>query len=597
MKKCFIYYRVSSEKQTEKSGIERQEDTLRAYVERTGLCASMDESEAIEIHDSGVSAFKGINTSSAGQLGQWMDQVRAGMWDGSSLVVESIDRFSRQNPFTVMGYINELVSHQVTIHDVSLNMQINLANSALLPMVTMSAQRAYEESKLKSDRIRAGWAKKREQAFNKGTIVTNKRPAWIDVEDNRYVLNAKAEVVREIFRLYQTGLGTPTIAKILNERGSEWLLGRSVWRGEAVHKILRNRRVTGLISISEIIRDYNSTETPMTQKKYEMDVYPPVISTDEFELVQKMLVSRRSNAGRITGTENLVKNNIFSGVFRCATCGSVMYHNVVQAKRKPKNGDPKVEEYRYIRCMNERDGLCDNKSLRYEVLERFLIEHIRGLDFNQIIKPDEVNPQIELIRVQIEEEIKHIQEYEHGIERLKNSNRKIPFDVLTELEDSRARLNELQESASVFEEVHVDIDTLVNVDTNELYDVSNIEVRSRMERELSKILDTISLNRTGKQYVCTITYRSIEVIKHVLMITASKEPILVSNIGIFTNGDEVQYVTPSFGLITNGEIRLSTWGEPLSIVDYSLLLNYVDGIKGSEVVANWMRNNFNFISS
>ena len=183
----------------------------------------MDDPEPVIIAElGGSSAFKGLNMSE-GELGRWMDQVRAGMWDDSHLALERIDRFSRENPFTVVGYLAELDRHNITIHDVSLNMLINRSNSAMLPIVTMSAQRAYEKSKIKSGRIRDGWKRKREQAFNQGTIVTNKRPQWIDIVEDRYVLNDKVAIVREIFRLYQTGIGTPTITKMLNERGSEWL--------------------------------------------------------------------------------------------------------------------------------------------------------------------------------------------------------------------------------------------------------------------------------------------------------------------------------------------------------------------------------------
>lgn len=224
MKKCFIYHRVSSEFQLSRTGIQRQEDSLQAYVERTNLLADMEDPEPTIISDRGISAFKtNENNFSIGELGRWMDQVRDGMWDGSALVLESIDRFSRQNPFTVVAYLSELVSHNITIHDVSLSMLINRTNSAMLPIVTMSAQRAYEESKLKSDRIRDGWRRRRENAFNNGTIVTNKRPRWIDVKNDKYVLNDKVAIVREIFRLYKKGIGTSTIAKILNTRGEKWL--------------------------------------------------------------------------------------------------------------------------------------------------------------------------------------------------------------------------------------------------------------------------------------------------------------------------------------------------------------------------------------
>ncbi|PWW04960.1 recombinase family protein [Mangrovibacter plantisponsor] len=627
MKKCFIYHRVSSEQQRSGTGIERQEQNLNAYVERTNLLSEMDDPEAIIISDQGVSAFKGLNMSE-GELGRWMEQVRGGMWDDSHLVLESIDRFSRQNPFTVVAYLSELVNHNITIHDVSLNMLINRSNSAMLPLVTMSAQRAYEESKLKSDRIRDGWKRRRDQAFKQGTIVTNKRPQWIDVVDDRYVLNEKVAVVREIFRLYQTGIGTPTIAKMLNERGSEWLFESSrLWRGESIHKLLRNKRVTGSIFISEIIRDYNSTFNPVDQKLSEMDVYPIAISKEEFDLVQELLKSRRSGV-KVTGGKFLKKfydpdtnkpyldrdgnvielevdtgkeitqSNIFNGIFRCARCGEAMYHNVVVTKRDSKKRGKFTEEYRYIRCIAERDALCENKALQYEVVEKFVIEHIKNLDFTKILRPNENNPEIELVRLKIEEEEAHIEEYKQNIERYRNSGKKIPFAVWGELEESEDRLKELKVRQSTFTEVQVDTDYLRTVDPSVLFDVKNIEVRSRMAAELSKILDGIQLYRTGKHYVITINYKKVEVLKHVLFVEAKKVPELVSCVAIERFGDTVAYSTPSFCIAVEGGTSphlINVEGEPLSIIDWSLLLNYVDAVDPNDDVGIWMRDNMNFV--
>jgi len=604
MKKCFIYHRVSSEQQLFGTGIERQEQTLSAYVQQNNLCADMDELEPVVIADHGVSAFKGLNMSE-GNLGKWMTQVKDGMWDGSILVLESIDRFSRMNPFTVMGYLSELDKHNITIYDVSLGVRINRANSAMLPIVTMSAQRAYEESKLKSDRIRDGWKRKRTNAFNNGTIVTNKRPKWIDVVDNKYVLNDKAKVVKEIFRLYQSGIGCPTIAKILQDMGDEWQFDRP-WRSEAVHKVLRNRRVTGIIFISEIIRNYESTENPVDQKRYEMEVYPPVINVDEFELVQKILASRRPDAGRIRSrkvdddNQQLVKSNIFSGIFRCGRCGEPMFHNIVVTKRNPKNSEPKKEKYRYIRCLAERDNLCDNKALRYETVERFIIEHIKQLDFAKIIKPQDINPEVELVRLKIEEEKKHIREYEVGIERLKSAGKRIPFDTLVELEESNDRLKGLLQRQSTFNELHIDTDVLKNVDPALVYDVDNIEIRSRMEMEIAKLIDTITLDRDGKRYTITINYRNVDVLKYVLIIEARKEPVFISGVLIEKVGDTVLYQTPSFTL-SGGDGTMPQFKsineEPLSVIDYTLLMNYLASIEGAEAEEIWMRYNFNNLFS
>lgn len=603
MKKVFVYHRVSSDQQLDGSGIARQAELLEGYLERTGICAEMDDPAPVVLSDQGVSAFKGLNISE-GELGAWMEQVRNGMWDSSILVVESIDRFSRQNPFDVMGYINALMAHNVAIHDVMANIVISRSNSKDLPFVMMNAQRAYDESKYKSDRIRKGWAKKREHAFNKGTIVTNKRPQWIEVENDKYVLNHKAAVVKEIFSLYQTGMGCPTIAKQLQTKEGEQYKFNRPWTGELVHKILTNRRVTGKIFISEIIRNHDDIENPVTQKKYDMDVYPVVINEEEFELVQELLKSRRPNAGRVTvkkdGQEEvLIKSNLFSGIARCTECGGPMYHNVVRAKRTPKKGDPKIEEYRYIRCLNERDGLCENKAMTYETVERFVVEHLLGMDLNTVIKEQEFNPEIEVIRIQIDQVKDQITNYENGIERRKSAGKAVSFEMREELDDAKLELEQLLARQASLATVQVDVPVLQDVNVTELYDVNNVDIRTRYENELNKIVSNIRLKRNGKSYTIDINYKQNELKRHVLFVeNKKKEQTLISEVIIEDVDGAKFYYTPSFMImLKDGEIRFQQTNEDLSIIDYSLLLNYIDAVDRNDAVGVWMRNQFNFLTS
>ena len=601
VKKIFLYHRVSSDQQLDGSGIARQAELLQGYLERTGICAEMDDPNPVVLSDQGVSAFKGLNISQ-GELGVWMEQVRDGMWDSSILVVESIDRFSRQNPFDVMGYINALMAHNVAIHDVMANIVISRSNSKDLPFVMMNAQRAYDESKYKSDRIRKGWAKKREQAFNDGTIVTNKRPQWIDIVDNKYILNHKAAVVKEIFELYKTGLGCPTIAKELQKKAGEQYQFSRAWTGELVHKILTNRRVTGKIFISEIIRNHDDLDNPVAQKKYNMDVYPVVINEDEFEAVQELLKSRRPNAGRITVKKNgiddtLIKNNLFSGIARCMDCDGPMYHNVVISKRTPKKSAPRIDEYRYIRCMAERDGLCDNKAMNYETVERFVVEHLIGLDISTVIKKQKFNPELEVIKVIIDQVRDQIANYENGIERRKSAGKPISFEMREELDDAKSELERLLARQASLATVHVDVPVLKNVDVNELFNVNNVDMRTRYENELNKIVSAIRLKRIGNSYVIDIKYKMNELKSHLLFVKHTKnEQALISDVIIENIDGNILYSTPSFLItVSDGKISFQQSKSELSIIDYSLLLNYVDSIKSSEQVATWMRKNQNFL--
>ncbi|MGU5918278.1 recombinase family protein [Klebsiella quasipneumoniae subsp. similipneumoniae] len=468
----------------------------------------------------------------------------------------------------------------------------------------MNAQRAYDESKYKSDRIRKGWAKKREQAFNKGTIVTNKRPQWIEVEKDKYVLNEKAAVVKEIFALYQTGMGCPTIAKQLQRKEGEQYKFNRPWTGELVHKILTNRRVTGKIFISEIIRNHDDIENPVTQKKYDMDVYPVVINEEEFELVQELLKSRRPNAGRVTvkkdGQEEvLIKSNLFSGIARCTECGVPMYHNVVRAKRTPKKGDPKIEEYKYIRCLNERDGLCENKAMAYETVERFVVEHMLGMDLSTVIKEQEFNPEIEVLRIQIDQVKDQITNYQNGIERRKSAGKPISFDMREELDDAKSELERLLAQQASLATVQVDVPVLQDVNVTELYDVNNVDIRTRYENELNKIVSNIRLKRNGTSYIIDINYKQNKLKRHVLFVeNKKKEQTLISEVIIEDVDGSKFYYTPSFMIILkDGEIRFQQTNEDLSIIDYSLLLNYIDAVDRNDAVGVWMRNQFNFLTS
>lgn len=600
MSKIFLYQRVSSDKQTDGTGLERQGERVLDYATTRNLMNRVDEPEPVVISDNGLSAFKGLHMSE-GQLGVWFEQARAGRWNGSHLVVESIDRFSRENPFTVVRYLGELVDRNITIHDVSLGLEINRANSGMLGMVTMSAQRAYEESKIKSDRIRDGWKRKRENAFNNGTVVTNKRPQWIDVVDDKYVLNHKAAVIKEIFRLYQTGMGCPTIAKELQKKeGGEWKFDRE-WSGEHVYKILKNRRVTGSIFISEIIRNHDDVDNPVTQKKYLMDVYPVVISTEEFDLVQKLLTSRRPNAGRTKTKKSgdIVKSNIFSGIFRCY-CGQAMFHNIVRTKREPVKSEKRTDEYRYIRCIVMRDGLCDNGAMDYDVVERLIVGRIRKMDFTSIIKPEEVNPEVEITRLKILEVKAHIEEFELGIQRIKNSGKKVSFTMLEELEESQNELAELEEKQESFDLGSIDLDVLKDFDPEELHNVKNVAIRSRFENELSKVVEKIELRRSENVYIATISYRSTDMIRHVLVMENLKKKgyHLRCDIQIIQEGDTIHYGCDSFVLSSvNGSMpRIGFYEEePLNMIEYVTLQTVLEFERNSGIIVTWMRNQFNFL--
>src|SRR4051794_2488645 len=90
--RAFSYVRFSTPEQSKGGSLKRQMGLSLAYCKRKGL--TLDES--FTLHDLGVSAFRGTNAEQ-GHLAAFLEAVRIGRVPaGSFLIVESVDRISRQ---------------------------------------------------------------------------------------------------------------------------------------------------------------------------------------------------------------------------------------------------------------------------------------------------------------------------------------------------------------------------------------------------------------------------------------------------------------------------------------------------------------------
>src|SRR5437588_1867563 len=89
---AYSYIRMSTDVQLKGDSLRRQLEKSRAYAESHNL----ELVEDFRLEDLGVSAFKGANADN-GALGKFLEAVRANaIQKGSYLLVESLDRLSRQ---------------------------------------------------------------------------------------------------------------------------------------------------------------------------------------------------------------------------------------------------------------------------------------------------------------------------------------------------------------------------------------------------------------------------------------------------------------------------------------------------------------------
>lgn len=204
--KAYSYIRMSTDGQLKGDSLRRQTAASQQYAAEHGL------ELAPPIEDIGVSGFRGSNRE-FGNLARFLDQVERGLIErGSYLIVESLDRLSRQNvfqAFTLLGQIIQRGVKVVTLMDGQTYDEKSLAeNQGQIFLALGSMLRAHEESRVKSKRIAATWVQKRSEAQTKK--LTAIVPAWLQLSADRKRIEVRpqrAAIVLEIFGLARDGYG------------------------------------------------------------------------------------------------------------------------------------------------------------------------------------------------------------------------------------------------------------------------------------------------------------------------------------------------------------------------------------------------------
>lgn len=368
---AYSYVRMSTDAQLKGDSLRRQVELSRAYAEQHDLQLVED----FKLHDIGVSAFKGDNAAT-GALSRFLDAVTSGkVTKGSYLLVESLDRLSRDKITAAMQLFLSITENGVNIVTLSDN-QVYRADNTDFPQLVYSMaimSRANEESRIKSQRVGAAWKNKRELATAKK--LTSMVPNWLRLLPDRTSFEAipdRAETVKRIYRWAADGHGTYSITQMLNAEGVPAFGRSNGWNESYIEKILKNRAVLGeyqphskiegkRIAIGDVIAGY----------------YPRIVDEDLFLVVQ---AGRRSRATFGGGRKGEGLKNLFTHIATCAYCGAPM--RMVDKGKPPKGG-------RYLKCSAGVRGLdCTRKSWRYEDFERSFLFLAREVDLASVMNAE-----------------------------------------------------------------------------------------------------------------------------------------------------------------------------------------------------------------
>lgn len=362
--KAYSYVRFSSPEQVRGDSERRQTELAERYAQDHGL--ELDHS--LSFADLGVSAFQNKNAKN-GALRAFLDAVEDGtIPHGSYLLVESLDRLSRDQILAAQGLFMQIMAtgiSLVTLIDKRVYSTEGLNSNPtdlIISIVTM--MRAHDESLTKSRRLIAVHERKRALLVNGDKLTkpyTKMLPAWLtwDAEAGAYALiPQKASIVRMMFEKADQGWGLFRLTRWLNETYPKPIGGAEHWRQAYVRRILTNPAAVGTFVPHKQVRN----EAGLRRRKALAPVaglWPAVVEREVYERVLGRLsttAARGRNA--VVETKSLV-----AGVLKCARCGG----SFVRVSKPSRRGS-----YVYLVCSraNAKAAGCTFRAVRYDHVER-----------------------------------------------------------------------------------------------------------------------------------------------------------------------------------------------------------------------------------
>ncbi len=311
------YYRFSSREQAEGTSIARQREDCATFAASKGWTI-IDERI-----DEGRSAWTGSNRE-FGDLGQFEEEVRAGQHHGRILLVERLDRISRQGYDETSDFVKLLTRNGVSVATVD-EAEFYEAGKRLdtLQVIKMllKAEVAHEESAKKSQRLLRKYELRRAEAQLSGKALTKNLPAWLEVgrDGKPKIKEQRDQVIRRIFELADAGEGSLTITRKINAEFEPWraLNGTTTmqWNRSRITRILKDRQVTG-----EYQPMSRSNGKSVVNGEPWPNYFPAIVDHETFARVQAASEVRQSPVNR----RSTVVANLFAGLLRCGHCNSWM---------------------------------------------------------------------------------------------------------------------------------------------------------------------------------------------------------------------------------------------------------------------------------
>lgn len=309
------YCRVSSDSEDQLHSFAAQ---IRYYTEYTQRDPKY---RLVDIYaDEGIT---GTSMEKRNEFHRLLRDCKKGLID--RIIVKSVSRFAR-NTEELLATLRMLSEYEVSVYFEEQGIDTAMMNSEMI--VTFPGMAAQQESVAISANMRWSYKKRMESGeFNCCS------PAYgFNLVNGQLEINkSEAAVVQRIFNLYLQGIGTISIANMLNDEGIARRYNQKKWYASSIRYILNNERYMGDVLLqksctTESLPFKKVTNIGQQPQYYVENSNPAIVSRETYQAVQSLQRERRTNTVRQKSVYPL------TGILRCPECGRAFRRQIVREK-------------------------------------------------------------------------------------------------------------------------------------------------------------------------------------------------------------------------------------------------------------------------
>lgn len=510
----YSYSRFSNIRQEKGRSLARQ----KKFIDEVSAKFNLKINKDLVMTDRGLSAFHGHHKTK-GALGVFLAAVEKQLIKpGSVLIVESLDRLSREQPYIAQATLASLVNADivvVTAADEKIYSKETMAKDPLGTMIlsVLEMVRAHKESLRKTEAS---------IDFLHGQIATHEEggvsdlagplPFWISRKQRPhpkiktgFELNEHEEIIRLIVDMhFKQGMGLRPISVELLNRG---IKPPSQLKHSPANSRKPKNDVWGVSTLSHIVSNQALCGRYVVNLNYQKDgkkhvedyvlesYYPAIMSEEEFDTFQAIKKRRYgSNKGDKSKRNGLVYLlTDYGNKSVCAKCG----RSIGSQPQKQKHGIR-----RRLHCSKHKETANCCKSIIQDYIEdAFLISVARHIDYNLIntqVKPADIIRNSDRLE-EIDLEMANVIDMRRTVkdEKIKL---KLKFDYEA-LENEKEDLIKQKLEFKQFKIAPNDIKKFIRT-VNDARDYNNNEARTFVKSILMQCIRKIEVHMEKKKLEC-----------------------------------------------------------------------------------------------